>query len=153
MQAPNPAADSPPSPEQLRADGWQVPPDLPAGFELFDARLSVPVPEEQVLHLAYSDGLSTLSLFAQRGRLGTEPPTGFAAEQVGGRPVWVRSGSPERVVWSGGGRVWTLVSDASPGTVRDAVAVLPRDVAPSQGLLPRLGRGAGRMLGMLSPFG
>ena len=142
-----------PSPEQLRADGWQVPPDLPAGFELFEARLDAPVPGEQILHLAYSDGLSTLSLFAQRGRLGTDPPAGFAAELVGGRPVWVRSGSPERVVWSGGGRVWTLVSDASPETVRDAVAVLPRDAAPEQGLLPRLGRGASRMLGMLNPIG
>jgi len=150
---PGPAGKVSPSPEQLRADGWQVPPDLPAGFELFDARLSVPVPGEQVLHLAYSDGLSTLSLFAQGGRLGTEPPAGFTAEQVDSRPVWVRSGAPERVVWSGGGRVWTLVSDASPQTVRAAVEALPRDPAPQQGLVPRLGRGASRMLEMLNPFG
>lgn len=151
--APTPmGGEGAPSADQLRAEGWQVPSDLPAGFELFDTRLNTPVPGEQVLHLAYSDGLSAVSLFAQRGGLGTEPPAGFVAEQVDRRPVWVRPGAPERVVWSGGGWVWTLVSDASPETVRAAVATLPRDPAPEQGLVPRLGRGAARMLGMLNPF-
>ena len=153
------ARDEPPGPaagaesvEQLRAAGWQVPAELPEGFRLFDTRLSRPSPGQQVLHLAYSDGLSTVSLFSQSGRLGTVPPAGFVAGQVGERPVWVRRAAPERVVWSGGGRVWTLVSDAPSNAVMAAVGSLPRDRAPRGGALARLGRGSARIVGMLNPF-
>ena len=144
----------------LREDGWRVPRTLPGGFRLFDTALRTLRPGQHVLHLAYSDGLSTVSLFAQRGRLGTAPVAGFTAETVGDRPVWVRHESPERVVWSGGGRVWTLVSDAPPASVRDAVASLPGDAAARDGvgdgwgeqLRARLARGLGRLGGMLNPF-
>ena len=129
-----------------------MPDGLPGGFRLFDARLSAPGEPEHVLHLAYSDGLSTTSLFAQRGALGTTPPDGFERDAVEGRPVWVRAGAPERVVWSGGGAVWTLVSDAPADVVRDAVAALPRDRAERDGVLARLGRGLGRLASALSPF-
>jgi len=144
----------------LREDGWRVPRTLPGGFRLFDTALATPRPGKHVLHLAYSDGLSTVSLFAQRGRLGTAPVAGFTAETVGARPVWMRHEAPERVVWAGGGQVWTLVSDAPPATVRDAVASLPGDAAPHDGVgdgmgervRARLARGLGRLGGMLNPF-
>ena len=132
----------------LREDGWHVPEQLPAGFRLFDTRRDGPV-----LHLAYTDGLSTLSLFAQRGRLGSAPMDGFSATTVGGRPVWVRREAPERVVWAGGGRVWTLVSDAPEPVVRSVVASLPRDPAPADGVLARFGRGLSRLGSMVNPFG
>ena len=148
------AADRPDiAPADLRARGWEVPESLPHGFRLFETRLSTPERDAHVLHLAYSDGLSSTSLFAQSGRLGTEPPDGFVAGEVGQRPVWVRSETPERRVWSGGGHVWTLVSDAPPDVVRDAVAALPRDPAPRTGLLRRLGRGLARLASLLNPFG
>lgn len=134
--------------ERLRRDGWHVPQSLPEGFRLFETRVSGPV-----LHLAYTDGLSTLSLFAQEGRLGSSPMKGFSAETVDGAPVWVRRAAPERVVWSGGGRVWTLVSDAPAQAVRSAVAALPRDPAPDEGLRTRLRRGLSRLGEMLNPFG
>ena len=140
-----------PAPEavqRLRGDGWHVPEELPEGFRLFETRR-----EDEVLHLAYTDGLSTLSLFAQGGELGSEPMKGFSAEQVDGRPVWVRRAAPERVVWSGGDHVWTLVSDAPEDAVHAAVAALPRDPAPDTGLRARLGRGLSRLAGMLNPFG
>lgn len=145
-------ADLPAAVEELRAQGWRVPAGLPGGFRLFDARLSAPDEQVQVLHLAYSDGLSTTSLFAQHGGLGSTAPDGFRREQVGGRPVWVRSGAPERVVWSGGGAVWTLVSDAPAHVVRDAVTTLPRDRAERDGVLDRLGRGLSRVAAALNPF-
>ena len=146
------AADLPAAVEELRADGWLVPDALPGGFVLFDARLSAPDAAEHVLHLAYSDGLSATSLFAQRGALGTRPPEGFRRDEVDGRPVWVRPGAPERVVWSGDGAVWTLVSDAPGEVVRDAVGTLPRDRAPRDGVLTRLARGLARLGAALSPF-
>lgn len=132
----------------LRDAGWYVPEHLPDGFRLFETRR-----DGQVLHLAYTDGLSTLSLFAQEGRLGTAALAGFARESVGGRPVWVRREAPERVVWSGGGVVWTLVSDAPDPAVQAVVAALPRDQAPAGGVRARLSRGLGRIGGMLNPFG
>lgn len=149
---PGETADLPAAVEELRAEGWRVPDGLPGGFRLFDARLSAPDEPEHVLHLAYSDGLSTTSLFVQRGALGSADPDGFRRDEVGGRPVWVRSEVPERVVWSGGGAVWTLVSDAPAELVRDAVATLPRDRAERDGVLARLGRGLGRLALALSPF-
>ena len=133
--------------QRLRRSGWHVPEELPHGFRLFETGL-----DGEVLHLAYTDGLSTLSLFAQRGELGSAPMEDFTAEQVDGRPVWVRHAAPERVVWSGGGSVWTLVSDAPDAAVRAAVAALPRDPAPGTGLPARLGRGLARLGGMLNPF-
>jgi sigma-E factor negative regulatory protein RseB len=133
--------------QRLRADGWLVPEALPEGFRLFETRRN-----GDVLHLAYTDGLSTLSLFAQDGELGTGPMEGFTPERVGGRPVWVRQEAPERVVWSGGNRVWTLVSDAPEDAVRAAVRALPRDEAQGEGLRSRLGRGLSRLGGMLNPF-
>ena len=134
--------------QHLRSAGWHVPERLPAGFRLFETRR-----DGAVLHLAYTDGLSTLSLFAQQGRLGTARPDGFDAETVDGRPVWVQRAVPERVVWSGGGVVWTLVSDAPDPAVEAVVGALPRDEAPSDGLHSRLSRGLGRLGGMLNPFG
>ena len=140
-----------PAPEavdRLRSAGWHVPERLPAGFRLFETRRS-----GRVLHLAYTDGLSTLSLFAQRGRLGTGPMEGFTRETVVGRPVWVRRAAPERVVWGGGGRVWTLVSDAPEDAVDAVVSTLPRDPATDPGLRARLSRGLSRLGTMLNPFG
>ncbi len=133
--------------QRLRAEGWHVPEELPDGFALFEARQ-----DDEVLHLAYTDGLSMLSLFAQDGGLGAGEVDGFARESVDGVPVWVRRTAPERVVWQGGGQVWTLVSDARGEQREAAVTALPHDAPPADGLRARLARGASRLAGMLNPF-
>jgi sigma-E factor negative regulatory protein RseB len=135
----------------LRRDGWQIPSALASDMELFDARMRTHA-GEQVLHLSYSDGLMTLSLFAQRGRLGATRLAGFSRQKVSGAPVWVRPSTPERVVWGGGGRVFTLLSDAPSETVRAAVVVLPHEHPAKTGLLARLGRGLARVASWLNPF-
>jgi hypothetical protein len=135
----------------LEEVSWRPPQTLPGHLELFDARMRRHG-DADVLHLAYSDGLSTLSVFAQRGGVHDRPGEGFHAERVQGSQVWVQPAAPERVVWQGHGRVFTLVSDASPGTVRAAVAALPHDRAPRGGLLARLGRGLSRLGSWLNPF-
>jgi negative regulator of sigma E activity len=144
---------------RLRAEGWHLPAELPGGFALFDARSRAHDPDGhegrlsgQVLHLAYSDGLSTTSLFVQRGALGSEPPDGFLGRDVAGFPVWAHAGAPERVVWAGGGQVWTLVSDAPESTVAQAVATLPHDALPDTGLRARFARGVSRLGSWLNPF-
>ncbi len=135
----------------LPRDGWSPPRALPGGLELFDARVR-DHGRGSVLHLAYSDGLSTLSVFAQHGALPDEPGRGFSARQVRGTRAFVQPTAPERVVWQGDGRVFTLVSDAAPETVRAAVGALPRDPVPDDGVLARLGRGVARMGSWLNPF-
>jgi hypothetical protein len=137
--------------DALRRDGWQIPVALAGDLELFDARMRTHS-GERVLHLSYSDGLVTLSLFAQRGRLGSAKMPGFSRQKVSGSPVWMQPSSPARVVWGGGGRVFTLVSDAPPETVRAAVTVLPHERAARTGLLARLGRGLARLGSWLNPF-
>lgn len=140
--------------DALRSDGWPVPDTLPGGFALFDARVRTHGGERgrQVVHLAYSDGLSTTSLFTQRGALGVRPPDGFGPQEMAGTTVWTRGGTPERVVWGGGGRVWTMVSDAPASAVAEAVGALPREDPPQDGLLARLRRGTQRLTTMLNPF-
>jgi len=133
--------------ERLRDEGWHVPEALPDGFALFEARR-----DGEVLHLAYTDGLSVLSLFSQAGGLGEHAVDGFARESVDGTPVWVRRTAPERVVWQGGGQVWTLVSDGPEASVQAAVLALPHDAPVDEGLRARLSRGASRLAGMLNPF-
>jgi sigma-E factor negative regulatory protein RseB len=137
---------------RMRDDGWHVAARLPAGFRLFDVRRSAHG-DAEVLHLAYSDGLSTTSLFSQPGELGTSAPDGFAPHTADGRPVWTASdGVVRRMVWAGGGRVWTLVSDAPDDVVTRQVAVLPHDAIPDDGPGARLVRGLSRLGAMLNPF-
>src|SRR5664280_1079048 len=52
----------------MRSTGWTAPDRLGADLELYDTR-ATGAGRNQTLHLSYSDGLSTLSLFEQRGRL------------------------------------------------------------------------------------
>jgi hypothetical protein len=137
--------------EELRHQGWQVPASLGGNLELFDARMRTHG-GERVLHVSYSDGLSTLSLFAQRGRLGAAKMSGFSRQKLGRAAIWVRPSSPERVVWAGGGRVFTLLSDAPQEAVRAAVTALPHDKAPRTGLFARVGRGLARVGSWLNPF-
>jgi sigma-E factor negative regulatory protein RseB len=137
--------------DALRRDGWQVPAALAGDLELYDARMRTH-DGEPVLHLSYSDGLMTLSLFAQRGRLGATKLAGFTHQKVSGAQIWVRPSTPERVVWGGGGRVFTLLSDAPPEMVRAVVVGMPHEKAPKTGLLARLGRGLARLGSWLNPF-
>ncbi|HWG93289.1 MAG TPA: sigma-E factor regulatory protein RseB domain-containing protein [Mycobacteriales bacterium] len=136
--------------DRLRDEGWPLPEELPGGFVLFDARRTGG--QDGVLHLAFSDGLSTTSLFVQEGELGSAPPEGFVRGTVAEQPVWVHDGAPERLVWAGADRVWTLVSDAPEPAVTAAVAALPHADLPDDGLRARLARGLSRLGSWLNPF-
>lgn len=135
----------------LEADGWTVPRTLPSGLELFEARWHVEDGGE-VLQLSYSDGLSTLSLFAQKGELSRD--TAGIARPVGSGTVWVSPGATERVVWATRGRTWTLVSDAPETAVEQTLlALAPAQAAPAgDGMLHRTWRGMSRVGSWLNPF-
>jgi sigma-E factor negative regulatory protein RseB len=135
----------------LEASGWPVVRILPSGLELFEARMHDGEGGD-VLQLSYSDGLSTLSLFVQKGELPAD--TTGTIRSIGGGAVRVSPGTTERVVWSGNGRTWTLVSDAPESTVEGAVLVLPHAPAPvaGDGVLERAWRGMSRVGAWLNPF-
>ena len=133
---------------QFEDQGWPVVRALPGNLDLYDARWLT----DGVLQLAYSDGLSTLSLFVQRGAM----PNNQAGvvRRVGGGTVWQSPGEPERVVWSAQGMTWTLVSDVAPAVMDDVLTALPHtpDQVAQDGLAPRVWRGMSRVGAWLNPF-
>lgn len=134
----------------LATVGWAVPADLPGGFQLRNG-YALPEPEGSSLHLVYSDGLYTLSVYEQFGRLDRDALDGAGRYEVGGRTIWRWPGSePERVVWSSDELTFTVVSDAPMDVVVNAVGGLPGEERASFGR--RLVRGLRRVGGWLWPF-
>lgn len=104
-------------------DGYEVPEALGAGFALLGAEH-----EEGMAVARYGDGLSVLSVYQQHGRLDPDDLVGAEVVELAGRDVWTWPGSePVRLVWTGGERTWTAVSDAPVAVIEDAVASLPGD--------------------------
>jgi negative regulator of sigma E activity len=132
----------------LEADGWPVVRALPARLQMYDARWL----PDGVLQLAYSDGLSTLSLFVQRGEL--PPTTSGVVRHVAGGTVWQSTGEPERVVWAADGFTWTLVADVAPALVDEVLLALPHTTTQvsQDGMAPRVWRGMSRVGAWLNPF-
>lgn len=137
--------------DRLRRAGWVLPALLPAGFVLLDAG-EVTVDGSRVLKLGYSDGLYTLSLFAQRGQLDPTRLSGFTEHTLGDATVYARSGLHRRLAWSGGDTVYTLITDAPDTAVREVVSVLPHR-PPDTGLLARMSEGVARVGSWIDPFG
>lgn len=132
-----------------RGRGWPCPRVL-GGLSLFDAR-TVPDGDVPVLHLSYSDGLSTVSVFVQPGFLDPAGVAATSAATVGGQPVRVRAGEPREVVWSSGGYVITVVADAPASTVAAVVTGLPH-AGQAAGGWSRVERGVGRVVSWFNPF-
>ncbi|MCA1824642.1 MAG: hypothetical protein LC640_10375, partial [Frankia sp.] len=126
------------------------PTTLPNGLELFDARRRAGEPGD-VLHLSYSDGVSHVSVFEQRGRLDTSALDGWHRERVAGTRVWVNDAFPRRVVWAANGRVFTVVAECERTSLEALVAALPHRGA-RRPLLSRLTRGLRRVGSWINPF-
>jgi sigma-E factor negative regulatory protein RseB len=134
--------------QRFERDGWPVLRALPGNLDLYEARWLT----DGVLQLAYSDGLSTLSLFVQRG--GMPPIQAGVVRRVGGGTVWQSPGEPERVVWAANGLTWTLVSDVDPELVDRVLVALPHTQGhvAQDGMAPRVWRGMSRVGAWLNPF-
>ncbi len=117
------AGPGPPDLAALAADGYEVPESLDAGFHLLSAGH-----HQDMVVARYGDGLSVLSVYQQHGRLDPSELDAATVEVVAGRHVWAWPGSePLRLVWTGGDRTWTAVSDAPLEVVEDAIGSLPGD--------------------------
>lgn len=133
----------------LRKEGWPVPSTLDGNLSLVGVsrnRAGAGV----VVDASYSDGLSVVSVFMQRGQLARALP-GWRADQVRGLPVY--SSEPDRrsLAWSADGVVYTVISDAPPSAVTRIVAQLPHD--RDSGIWQRIERGLARIGSWFDPFG
>ncbi len=128
----------------LRGRGFVIPTTLPGGYDLL-AGYAVSGAAVGTLHLVYGDGLYTLSLFEQRGELATTAVEGATRLTTdGGGAVWRWPGSePRRVVWSGDGITFTVLTDAPTDETLRVIDRLPHDPAPTWST--RLSRGLDRV--------
>lgn len=128
----------------MRAQGWFCPRELAEGLILLEAR-ALEDDSGPIVHLVYSDGLATVSVFEQRGHLDGSALEGFRTARLGDGVVHVRDGMPRHVVWVAEGTVYTVVADASAETTAAVVAALPLPGEDgSSGVMSRIGRGLSR---------
>jgi sigma-E factor negative regulatory protein RseB len=132
----------------LRARGWPVPSELPGGLSLFTGA-ETKAGAGTVLDLGYSDGLSVVSVFEQRGNLPASL-TGWRKTKTGGHVVFVAEPDQRALTWSGHGMVFTMVADAPSQTVEAAIGALPHD-GPT-GFWKRMSRGLVRVASWVNPF-
>jgi sigma-E factor negative regulatory protein RseB len=134
--------------ERLRGDGWSCPETLGDELALYEARRV-----GDAVQLSYSDGVVTVSVFEQPGRLDPTKLNGFAAREVEGGVVYSAPGPPATFTWSVDDWVVTVVADAPADTVDDVLAALPpREPEGHRGLVARVGKGAERLASWLNPF-
>ena len=133
---------------EMDGHGWDVPTTIGDGFEL---RAGFAVDGDAAVQLVYSDGLYTLSVLEQPGRVDAASLDGAVRDERDGIPVYRWPGvEPERMVWNGDGHTFTAVTDAPADVLLGAVADLPHDPAPS--MPTRIKRGFARLGGWLWPF-
>lgn len=130
---------------RLRAQGWPLPGPLPGNLVLLGARQDT-TRSGPVVDLDYSDGLSLVSIFLQRGHLRSRI-TGLARLPPGGG-VYAGASEGQCLIWSSQGFVYTVVAAAPPQTVAQVIAALPHG---GTGLLARMRHGLHRLLSWISP--
>lgn len=136
----------------LRAAGWPVPGKLAGNMALSSVSRTA-TRSGQVLDASYSDGLSVVSLFIQRGQMSGALP-GWHYVDVHGLPVYsTESGDLDEqgLAWSAGGFVYTVIADAPPQAISRVIVELPHD--RDAGFWQRVARGIRRIGSWFDPFG
>lgn len=137
----------------LRSEGWKVDEHLTWNLRLVDAR-ATEHEGHKVVHAVYSDGLSQISLFVQRGKLGSghasSPSGGYVGTEEGGTgispghdTIFGGDVGQYQSMWQADGFVFTVLADAPAGLAGAAVTALP---APEgSGFWARVERGLSRL--------
>jgi sigma-E factor negative regulatory protein RseB len=132
----------------LRDHGWPLPVELPNQMVLFAASETASA-SGRVIGLSYSDGLSVISLFVQRGALPVRL-AGWQRIAVAGHDAYTSKSDDQTIAWSSGGYVFTVVADAPSATVDQVVAALAHGESPD--FWSRIGRGFRRLVSLANPF-
>ena len=126
---------------ELNASGWSCVRHL-AGLSLVRIR-SDRAGNPDTVHLVYSDGLTTMSVFEQRGRLTVVPEGSHWDAALGAH---VRRGASSVATWQSGEMVLTVVTDGSTSLLAEAVESLPHGEPTTQTTLDRIKAGWARIL-------
>jgi sigma-E factor negative regulatory protein RseB len=132
----------------LRGRGWPLPVELPNQMMLF-AGSETASTSDPVIGLSYSDGLSVISLFVQRGAL-PGAMAGWHRIEVAGHDAYASDSDDQTIAWSSGGYVFTVVADAPAATVDQVFVALAHGESPD--FWARLGRGFSRLASWANPF-
>jgi sigma-E factor negative regulatory protein RseB len=132
----------------LHSQGWLVPARLPGGLSLFTGA-QTSTGTGTVLDLGYSDGLSVVSVFEQRGDLAAQL-AGWQKTVVAGHVLYVAEQDQRSLTWASHDMVYTVMADAPAPTVDAVVGALPHDGPP--GFLKRMSRGFVRLASWVNPF-
>ncbi len=133
----------------LQSKGWPVPPRLAGSLRLFAASEAVNS-AGLVVDTSYSDGLSVISLFVERGHL-PKSMAGWQQVKLDDHRVFTSDPDDRSIAWTSNGFVFTMISDASASTVRQAFAAALAD-SRAPGFWVRLGRGFKRLASLANLF-
>jgi sigma-E factor negative regulatory protein RseB len=133
----------------LGDEGWACPHSVGRGLTL--TALGRVGTSGSVVEAVYSDGISSASVFEQRGVLDRSALAGYRQVVVSDAPVYVRNGLPSTWVWQSGDTVYTMLSDAPPAQAAAAVADLPHESTADDSALDRIGVGLSRIGAFLDP--
>ncbi len=100
-----------------------------------------------MLHMVYSDGLRTVSVFERRGEL-IGAPSGTVWDPE--LKAYVSQGFPATASWQSGSTVFTVATDGSADLVGAAVASLPHEPLPRATTMARILAGWSRILHLSS---
>ena len=125
----------------LARQGWVCRDEL-AGLSLVRLR-SDSAAATGALHLVYSDGVATVSVLEQHGRLAGAPRgTAWDTELR----AYTREGAAGLASWQSGGTVLTVVTDGPRELLAAVVASLPHEALPERTTMGRIREGWARLL-------
>jgi sigma-E factor negative regulatory protein RseB len=137
----------------LTDKGWTYPARLGGSFRLSQLRQLGGT--GAVTGADYTDGLSTLSVFEERGSLDVSSLVGFRRADVGDRTYYVREGLPMMVVWQSGDTVFTVVTDLPEPMTAALVSRFPSEGADQddagRSVTDRVGNGLSRLVAAVKP--
>lgn len=131
-------------PAQLSGAGREVPQTL-AGLPLASVQ-AVGSGADSVIHLAYTDGVWSVSMFERRGVLSGIPAGSVPDPQL---DAYVSDGTPQMASWQSGDSVITVVTDGPDGLLAQAVHSLPHDQHRAPTTMGRVQAGWSRILTMM----
>jgi hypothetical protein len=136
-----------PGVRNLESTGWDCPHQA-GTMQLVDMEV---LEGTGALHITYSDGLSRMSVFEQRGSLDPDSVRGLARFRLAGHLVHVREGMPTYAVWEQDGLVLTAVTDGPLDTVAAVIAGQPPRVE-GWGFWDRVASGLARLGDWATPL-